>query len=228
MSVLEAILERVLVGDRNAWRELQTSIEPKIVALARRHRSLRTRGLAKLPDDVREVTLASLELLARADFRNLRQFIEHAGELVATEEAGAQAFDHWLRNAVDYVVREHVRQRYGRAPKPSDRDSGLHRLAKRDLQTLADRIDDPEHARALLRSVSMTNHLTVAEILAFIDDEFEPAEARAIRMYFLEGSSPLEIAAALELADEKQASRLIHALTARLRYHFATKNQLVH
>jgi DNA-directed RNA polymerase specialized sigma24 family protein len=218
MSDLHHLLERTLTGDPEAWRSLQAQIEPTIVAIARRHSSMRSRGLNVAPDDIREVAVATLERLARDDFRNLRRFLESAA---AAGPNAAPNFDSWLYGAVDFVIREHLRSRYGRAPKPAaDGEAPAVRPSKRDAHSLAGRIDDTDNPRMLLQTVSMTTRLTAAEVFGHIDEHFASDEARALRLYYLEDQSFSEIARALGLADDKSADKLIRRLNARLRYHF--------
>lgn len=220
MSDLHRLLERTLAGEPEAWRSLQALVEPTIVAIARRHAGLRSRGLTGAPDDVREVAVATLERLARDDFRNLRRFMESVE--AAGPEAGAASpnFDSWLYGAVDFVIRDHLRNRYGRAPKPVPGEAPAVRPSKRDSQSLAGRLDDSDGSRMLLQTVGMTTKLTAAEVFEHIEEHFAADEARALRLYYLEDQGFSEIATALGLESDKTADKLIRRLNARLRYHF--------
>lgn len=227
MSDPHLLLQRVIAGDPAAWREFQALVEPTISAIARRHRGLRGKNLGALPDDLREIVVASLERLARDNFANLRRFQEH---LDKREQPFSQALDNWLYGAVDFVIREHIRQRFGRAPKPPSDESKARPLAKRDLHTLAGRLGDRGHGdsgveRSFMTTMSMTTKLTVAEIFSFIEGTFSAQETRALRLYYLEDRSFAEVARALDLEDEKTADRLIRKLNARLRYHFVVPEE---
>jgi DNA-directed RNA polymerase specialized sigma24 family protein len=210
------LVHRTVAGDTSAWVALQIAIEPTIVRIARGHRGLRSRGLAELPDDVAEIRTSVLERLARDDFRNLRSFVEHSAR---AETHTAESFDVWLYGIVDFVVREHLRKRYGRAPKPSAEEPQRVRPSKRDLQSHAGRLDE-QSERVFLQHLTMTAQLTVAEIFAFIAGAFAPAEAEAMRLYYREDLSFEELAAKLELPSAKAAEQLVRRLNARLRYRF--------
>ncbi|HEX5660045.1 MAG TPA: hypothetical protein VFX59_22770 [Polyangiales bacterium] len=212
MSELE-LVRGTLAGAAGAWQALQGVLQPTIQAIARAHRSMRSKGLASQPDDVAEVVTATLERLARDDFQNLRRFVERS-----QESAQPESFDSWLYGTVDFVVRDHLRKRFGRAPRG---ESDRPRPSKRDLQSNAGRLDDGELDRLLLSQLGMTMRLTVAEVFAHIERDFSPDEARALRMYFSQDASFDEIAKALSLADAREAEKVIRRLNARLRYRFA-------
>jgi DNA-directed RNA polymerase specialized sigma24 family protein len=214
----QKLVHRILAGDNDAWRDLQTRVEPTILGIARRHRGLRRKGLAQLPDDVAEVRTASLERLAQDDFRNLRNFVERGAD---ADRGSPQSFDAWLYGLVDYVIRDHIRSRYGRAPKLPGEQAGRAQPSKRDLQSHAGRLDD-EPERNFLSVVSVTTKLTIGEIFAYIATAFTAQEAQAVRLYFGEGQSYEEIARALQLDNAKLAEQLIRRLNARLRYRFLT------
>jgi DNA-directed RNA polymerase specialized sigma24 family protein len=213
---VNTLIERTLAGDNDAWRTLQSQLEPTILSIARRHQGLRKRNLAGSQDDLREVVVATLERLSRDDFQNLRRFLERSAG-----EPSPDALDSWIYGAVDFVIREHLRQRFGRAPQPTTDPSKPRPPSKRDLQSHAGRIEDAETDRSLLQTLGMTTKLTAAQIFAHIDDMFEPSERLALHMYYTEDHSFAEIALALELSDAKEAERMIRRLNARLRYRFA-------
>jgi DNA-directed RNA polymerase specialized sigma24 family protein len=217
MVEVEDFVARAVAGEGGAFRELQALIQPTIAAIARSHPLLRKKGLAQLPDDVAEITTATLERFARSDFQNLRRFLERRA---SADEGRATSFDAWLYGAVDFVIREHVRKRFGRAPVVTGTPIRAQ-PSKRDLNTQAHRLDDVEPDRSFMRTIGMTAKLTVAEIFAHVERDFAADEARALRLYYAEDQDFEQIAEALGLADEKEAQRLIRKLNARLRYHFA-------
>lgn len=214
MTDVHSLLLRTVAGDSQAWRALQAALEPEIVSISRGHRALRSKGLASLPDDLAEVRTATLERLAHDDFHNLKRFLEHAAR---PGEAQA-SFDAWLYGAVDFVIREHLRQRFGRAPKPAA-DAARPQPSKRDLQSHAGRLSD-EIERGLLRTLGMTARLTLNEIFAHLERDFSPEEICAVRLYYVEDQDFDEIARRVGLDDAKQAEKLIRKLNARLRYRF--------
>lgn len=215
MSDLNQLVQRTVAGEAAAWAELQVAVVPTVQAITRAHRGMRSKGLAAQPDDVAEVVTVTLERLARDDFQNLRRFYERS------EQAGQpDSFDAWLYGTVDFVVREHLRRRFGRAPK-QEAKAERPQPSKRDLQSHAGRLDDDGALdRMLLSQLGMTMRLTAAQIFAHIERDFTPDEARALRMYFSDDAGFEEIAKALALADAKAAERLIRRLNARLRYRF--------
>ena len=209
------LVRRTLEGDSAAWTALQGVLDPTIVRIARRHQSLRRKGLAEQVDDIAEVRASSLQRLKANSFHNLRSFMQrHA------QAAQGESFDTWLYGVVDFAIRDHLRHRFGRAPKTTAAESGKVQPSKRDLGSRAGRLDD-EPAPNLLTAAGVTGHLTVAEILAFIADNFSADEAKAMQLHYLEGRSYAELATELGLPDGKQAERLIRRLNARLRYRFA-------
>lgn len=218
---LDSLLRRVVAGDSEAWRSLQTTVEPTIVAIARRHRDLRRKGLAASDDDVREVAVATLERLARDDFRNLRTFLLRSGE---QGEIDTDALDDWLYGATDFEIREHLRRRFGRAPKPQD-EGAPRPLAKRDLHTLAERIGTAEDHAAFFQTVGVTAQLTAAEIFRYMEGAFAQDELYAMQLHYVEEKSPAEIASLLGLDTEHSATRLIRRLNARLRHRFLASDK---
>lgn len=220
MPDTEELLRRTLVGDVEAWGALQAVIYPQIAAIVRRHKTLRAKGLGT-PDDVAEVATTTLERLSHDNFRNLRSMLEKR----RTEGLEAPAsFEAWLYGATDFVIREHLRKRYGRAPKQPTEEKTRPKPSKRDLQSQAGRIDDALE-QSLVESLGMTNKLTIAEIRHYVATAFEPDEVRALHLYFGEGHGFAEIAATLELPSAEDAERLIRRLNARLRYHFGTSDK---
>lgn len=216
MEDLEELVRRTLAHEPGAWPALQAAAQPLILSIARGHRGLRAKGLSTAPDDLAEVVAATLERLARSDFANLRRFTSHAADARGSDGA---SFHGWLYGIVDFVIREHLRRRFGRAPTAAAK-AERPQPSKRDLQSRAGRLDDGELDRLLLTQVGMTARLTVAQIFAYIQRDFAPDEARALRMYFSDDAGFDDIAAALGLADAKEADKLIRRLNARLRYKF--------
>jgi hypothetical protein len=217
MDDLEQLVRRTVAGDRDAWQALQAALDPMIETIARRHSELRGKGLAALPDDVAEVKLASLERLARADFQNLKRFLDRR----AADPEPSDSFDAWVYGAVDFAIREHLRKRYGRAPKLAASESPSRQLSKRELHSQAVRLDDLEIERSFLNTIGMTARLTVAQIFKHIDHDFTADEARVMHLYYEEDRGFDEIARLLGLTDDKSVERMVRRLNGRLRYRFA-------
>jgi hypothetical protein len=216
MDDLEQLVRRTIAREPGAWPALQAASQPIILHVARRHRSLRAKGLSTLPDDLAEIVVSTLEELSRSDFENLKRYVDYAAD---TRDANRAGFRTWLYGKVDYVSREHVRKRFGRPPTARSK-AARPQPSKRDLQSRAGRLDDAELDRRLLTQVGMTARLTVAQVFEHIGRDFAPDEARALRMYFSDDAGFEDIAAALGLADAREADKLIRRLNARLRYKF--------
>lgn len=208
--VSDALIAAAADGDGAAWAELVALITPRIRGFAAAHPAMRKRGLATRPDDVAEVATACIERLARAGKRNLKRYLERKP---------AQSFDSWLYGAVDYAIRDHLRARYGRAPA-LDADDGRARPSKRELHSAADALDPERQKLAAERLLGVTTHLTVLEIFAYVEAEFDAEEVRALRLHYVEDRSLSELAIALGLPDEAAAERLLRRLKARLRKRF--------
>lgn len=215
---LEQLVQRTVAGDSDAWRELLAALNPMLEAIARSHPQLRGKGLAALPDDVAAVKLATIERFAASDFQNLKRFLDRAA---ATGEPGQKhGFDSWVYGAVDFVVREHLRRRFGRAPAPAGDAVKPLKLSKRELNSQAARLDDVPVERSFLTTMGMTARMTLAQIFEHIEHDFDPNEVRAMRLYYNEDFDFADIASALGLSDGKSAERMIRRLNARLRYRF--------
>jgi len=220
---VDELVRRTTQGDAAAWRTLQTVLLPTVLAIARGHQQLRSKGLATLPDDLSEITTATFERLSRSDYQNLKSFV---AKQTASPDGGngepvrATSFDAWLYGAVDFAIREHLRQRFGRRPELPHDQALRVQPSKRDLQSQAGRFEDIEFERAFLQTVGMTARLTAAQIYAHIETEFGALEARAMRLYYAEDYGFEQIASELGLSDEREAAKMIRRLNARLRYRF--------
>lgn len=237
-----ALIQRVVDGDRAAWRELMVRIAPRIEGWARGSYVLRRCRLIG-DDDVRAVMVAVLERLAASDHANLRKFLARvdlpspADDLVSDvlrlgrlgddadddAPAGDSAEDTplraWLLRLVDFVARDHVRDRYGWAVG----DGGP---SKRDLHTGARPLDDqPEPAV----KPQMTDRLTVARLVDEIQQHIQtfPPQMRDAILLWLDDVPPAEIAAKLALGDVAKARALVRAAQARLRERFRGRSPLM-
>ncbi len=217
MHTFEQLARSAIHGDKDAWARLQLEALPRIEAFLRGHKSMRSRGLHLLPDDVQEVKTTTLERLARNDFQNLRRYVE---QLERSAQA-AQGFESWLYGAVDFTIREHLRRRYGRASKVRHSEAGVPLPSKRDANTYAGSLSDASVPRAMAQTLGITTNLTAAEIMAYVAATFTPMEAAAVRMHYLEDRDFDQIATALQMESSKEAEKLVRRLNARLRYRFA-------
>ena len=81
-----------------------------------------------------------------------------------------QSFDSWLYGAVEFVIRDHVRKRYGRTPRTLRVDGP--RPTKRDINSHAGPLEEERFDATYLRQLGMTARLTLAEIFAYVDETF--------------------------------------------------------
>jgi len=217
MPDLDALVRLTIEGDSEAWQSLQAAAQPTVLAIARSHSDLRSKGLAALPDDIAEVVASTFERLSRSDYQNLRSYVAKRAESTVV---GSPSFESWLYGAVDFTIREHIRRRLGRRPSLTASEAGRVQPSKRDLQSHAGRFEDIELERAYLQTLGMTARLTVAEIYEHVERAFGAAEARAMRLYYAEDKSFEQVAHELGLANAKDAEKMIRRLNARLRYRF--------
>jgi DNA-directed RNA polymerase specialized sigma24 family protein len=215
LFTLEQLVCAVCAGDRSSWLSLQRAILPRIAAILRAHRGMRSRGLHLRIDDLQEVTTTTLERLSRDDFRNLRRYVAQ----LARPTQSVQSFESWLFGAIDFTVRDHLRRRYGRAPK-TQRELCSSIASKRDLNTNAEGLCEQHGQKARAPTLSITKDLTAAQIFAYASARFTAPEILALRLHYVQDCDFSEIAEVLQLASAKDAERLIRRLNARLRHRF--------
>jgi len=246
------LVQRVLDGDRGAWRELLVRIAPRIEGWARGNRVLRRCRLIG-DDDVRAVMVSVLERLAATDHANLRRFVARA-ELPATPDDLVTAVLKLGRlddEAVDGGGGASVGEA-GDTGADADRDTPLRawllRLvdfaardhvrdrygwavgdggpSKRDLHTGAAPLTGLPDVGA---RPAMTDRLTVAKLVEEIEEHIRtfPAPMRDAILLWLDDVTPEDIATRLALADPAKAKALIRAGQARLRDRFRGRSPLV-
>jgi DNA-directed RNA polymerase specialized sigma24 family protein len=233
------LVERVVSGQTEAWRALLVRIAPIIEGWARGSRVLRCCRLSS-EDDVRTVMVGVLERLADDDYANLRRFLSRTVVEAEPEDLIAEVvrlgrldedaeperddtvgtpFRAWLIRLVDFVARDHARERLGWVATPGE-------PTKRDLHTDAPRLDAaPEPAAR----PPMTDRLTVAKLVAEVREHIAtfPSEMQVALGMWLDDVGLPEIAARLELADPSRARALIRAGQARLRERFRGRSPLL-
>jgi DNA-directed RNA polymerase specialized sigma24 family protein len=219
VHTLDEIARAVIAGEAGAWDEFQLRVLHQADEIIRRHQAMRKRGLHLLPDDVAEVRTATLERLWRDEFRGLRRYF---AAVDGSHGATKQSLESWLYGAIDFAIRDHLRQRYGRAPKATGSESaqGSHPPSKRDLNTHAGELGETVERAALSDIPRMTRKLQAAAILEHAEKEFSEQEMTALRLHYVEDLEVSEIARRLELPDSKAAEKLLRRLNARLRYRF--------
>jgi hypothetical protein len=206
LATLAAYVPRVVGGDEAAWRELVARLEPLLIQLLRRTRTLGP--MRHNVDDCRAVMIRVLERLSKDDYRGLRLFRSwidaHPGK----------DFGDWIRIVTVNLARDHVSSRLGVA----ERADGDVPLNKRMLNTLASLLSGGDDERLAFRPL-MTQVQLTRELLEYAERALDPAQLRALRGW-MEGASFADLAAELGLASPRDADKLVRAALARLRRHF--------
>jgi len=210
LATLASYVPRVVGGDGAAWRELVTRLEPLLIELLRRSRTLGP--MRHNVDDCRAVMTSVLERLSKDDYRGLRLFRPWA------DAHPGKDFGDWIRIVTVNLARDHVSSRLGAAERADDGE----RLNKRMLNTLASRLPGGDDERLGFRP-SMTEAQHARELLEYAARSLDPDQFRALRSW-MDGASFAELAAELGLAGPRDADRLVRAALARLRRHFGDQS----
>ena len=204
LASLAPHISRVVAGDSSAWKELCIRLEPLLLELLRRGRTLGP--LRHSIDDCRAVMTSVLERLSKDDFRGLRLYLPWSG---ANPEKN---FGDWIRIVTVNIARDHMTTRLGGA---AAEDGPLN---KRMLNTLASLLPTDDDYRLAFRP-SMTNVQMARELLEYAARSLESAQLSALRSW-MDGASFEDIAGDLGLASPRDADKLVRAALARLRRHF--------
>jgi hypothetical protein len=202
LAALAAYVPRVIAGDGAAWQELVAELEPYLIELLRRGRTLGP--MRRNLDDCRAVMINVLERLKKDDYRGLRLFQPWA------EANFGKHFGDWIRIVTVNLARDHVTSRLGAAESP---------INKRMLNTLASLLPGDDDRRLAFRPL-MTDAQLARELVEYASGALDAEQFRALRRW-MDGASFDELAAELELATPSDASKLVRAALARLRRHFA-------
>jgi hypothetical protein len=205
-AALAAHVPRVVGGDASAWNELVVRLEPLLLELLRRGRTLGP--LRHNVDDCRAVMISVLERLRKDDFRGLRLFPPWA------DANPGKDFGDWIRIVTVNLARDHVTARLGDAARSEDQAP----LNKRMLNTLASMLPGDDDHRHAFRP-SMTNVQMARELLEYAARSLEATQLHALRRW-MDGASHDELARELGLASPREADKLVRAALARLRRHF--------
>lgn len=207
LAALAAYVPRVVGGDAAAWKELVARLEPHLIPLLRRSRTLGP--LRDSIDDCRAVMISVLERLRKENYRGLRLFQPWA------DANPGKDFGDWIRIVTANLARDHVSARLGGAAGSGDEDV---RLNKRMLNTLASLLPADDDYRLAFRP-SMTNVQLARELLEYAARALERTQLGALRRW-MAGASFDEIAGELGLPAPRDADKLVRAALARLRRHF--------
>jgi hypothetical protein len=208
LASLVAYVPRVIAGDDAAWKELVARLEPHLIPLLRRSRTLAP--LRNSIDDCRAVMISVLERLSKDNYRGLRLFQPWANANPGKD------FGDWIRIVTANMARDHVSSRLGEAGRSAEPDDVP--LNKRMLNTLASLLPADDDYRLAFRP-SMTNVQLARELLEYAARSLEQTQLRALRRW-MDGATFEEIAAELGLAAPRDADKLVRAALARLRRHF--------
>jgi hypothetical protein len=210
LATLAAYVPRVVGGDGAAWKELAARLEPLLIELLRRSRTLGP--MRHNLDDCRAVMISVLERLGKDDYRSLRLFRPWA------DAHPGKDFGDWIRIVTVNLARDHVSSRLGVAERADDEVP----LNKRMLNTLASLLPGDDDGRLAFRP-AMTETQLARELLEYAERALDPDQLRALRCW-MDGSRFAEIAAELGLAAPRDADKLVRAALARLRRHFGDQH----
>jgi hypothetical protein len=206
LAALAGYVPRVVGGDDAAWKELVGQLEPHLIALLRRSRTLGP--MRHNVDDCRAVMISVLERMKKDDYRGLRLFQPW---VAANPE---KDFGDWIRIVTVNMARDHVSSRLGDAARSDD---GPPRN-KRMLNTLASLLSSDDDPRLAFRPLN-TNDQLARELMEYAVRTLDPVQLRALTLW-IQGASFEELAAELDLPRPQDATRLVRAALARLRRQF--------
>ncbi|MEO8705650.1 MAG: hypothetical protein ABI867_36805 [Kofleriaceae bacterium] len=209
LASLAVHVPHVVGGDAAAWEELVVRLEPLLIQLLRRSRTLGP--LRHSVDDCRAVMISVLERLSKDDFRGLRLFSPWA------DVHPDKDFGDWIRIVTVNIARDHMSARLGDAARSGASDDKTP-LNKRMLHTLASLLPADDDYRLAFQP-SMTNVQMARELLEYAARSLESTQLRALRRW-MDGASHDELARELGLASPRDADKLVRAALARLRRHF--------
>jgi hypothetical protein len=206
LATLATYVPRVVGGDGSAWKEFVAQLEPLLVQLLRRSRTLGP--MRHNLDDCRAVMIKVLERLKKDDYRGLRLFQPWA------DANPGKDFGDWIRIVTVNMARDHVSSRLGDAQRSDDEVP----RNKRMLNTLASLLPGDDDHRLAYRPL-MTHTQLARELLEYAARALDPTQFWALRRW-MDGASFDELAVELGLAAPRDAHKLVRAALARLRRHF--------
>jgi hypothetical protein len=207
LAALAGYVPRVVGGDDAAWKELVVALEPHLITLLRRSRTLGP--MRHNVDDCRAVMISVLERLKKDDHRGLRLF----QPWVAANPG--KDFGDWIRIVTVNMARDHVSSRLGDGNRADDDEPPRN---KRMLHTLASLLPGDDDHRLAFQPL-MTNDQLARELMEYAARALDPVQLRALNLW-IEGASFEELAAELDLPRPRDATRLVRAALARMRRHF--------
>ena len=206
LAALAGYVPRVVLGDDAAWQQLAGELEPHLIALLRRSRTLGP--MRHNVDDCRAVMTSVLERLKKDDYRGLRLF----QSWIAANPG--KDFGDWIRIVTVNLARDHVSSRLGDA----EHAEGEPPRNKRLLNTLASLLPVDDDHRLAFRPL-MTMDQLARELMEYAAQTLDPVQLRALTLW-IEGASFDEVATELELPRAQDATKMVRAALARMRRHF--------
>lgn len=200
---------KVVAGDASAWNTLVVRLEPLLLELLRRGRTLGP--LRHNVDDCRAVMISVLERLSKDDFRGLRLYQPWS------EANPGKDFGDWIRIVTVNLARDYMSSRLGEASRSEDEAP----FNKRMLNSLAALLPTGDDNRLAFRP-AMTNVQMARELLEYAARSLEATQLQALRRW-MDGASHDEIATELSLAGPRDADKLVRAALARLRRQFSNE-----
>jgi DNA-directed RNA polymerase specialized sigma24 family protein len=204
-SELEGLVAAAAFGDAQAWEELWTQLEPRLLGLVRKTHMLAHRGPA--PDAARDVVVAIMARLRDRDFHRLRLYLE------TRRKDPELTFMRWLAVLARRVTIDCLR---------ADPDYVDRRRSRNGAESPGVWIETeelPSDATLSGGRPPMTNRVTARQILRYADGVLSDPQKRALEMW-AEQASLGDIAGALALDGPAAAERQVRSAVERLRRHF--------
>jgi DNA-directed RNA polymerase specialized sigma24 family protein len=207
-ATFEALAERAVAGEVEAWSELVERLWPELTRLVQGSRSMGP--LARSEDHVRSAVLRIIGKLERSERRALRLY--PAWRAARPDSTHAD----WLRIVSTNAVRDYVRERLGAVSK-DEKTSGLRPVNKRMLDSLATMLPDDD---AFGTRPRFTDAQTARQLMEVARARLPEAQYAALTSW-ISGATFEEISSELKLESPEAANRLVRAAQAMLRREFA-------
>jgi hypothetical protein len=201
----EALADRSIAGDRDAWQELIAALWP---AWLRHVRSSRAMGpLARSDDHVHDVLAKLVEKLGDRERQGLKRYRPWK------EKNPDKTFEDWIHIVAARAVLDHVRSHLGQSKASRSPDEPS---LKRLLNEFA---ASPALAELGVRP-PITATQTARELLEFARTRLPPDQYEALALW-ADKATFEEIDEEIEGIEAGQGKRLMRAAVATLRRHFA-------
>ena len=193
-----------IAGDRRARDDLWLALDPRIERIAGRRRL--TSRLCGSWDDRRNIVVLVMDRLLANDCERLRRLHQ---VVVRGEGAGWPWIVALVRNTALNYTKAHQEHLGAGAREDGSRWATILPF-------------DGEVAERLPAPGRLISAMEARRIQAYAEQALPPPQVRALCLW-LTGHDDGEIARALDLADARAATRLVHAAILRLRHRFARR-----